>query len=67
MAMASSTVPRLGARWPPFFDTTSIITLRISEAKIGSSDLDRAFKSAGELILSRKLKGNVLLIPFDIL
>jgi hypothetical protein len=58
MAMASSTVPRLGARWPPFLDTTSIIIFLISEARSGRSFLDIFFKSSGELIFSRKL--NVL-------
>jgi hypothetical protein len=56
MAIANSTVPKLGARWPPFFDTTSMMTCRISDAREGRSFLGIFFKSAGESILSRKLK-----------
>lgn len=62
MAIASSTAPRLGARWPPVLETVSTITFRISVARSGRSDIEIFFKSTGELILSSMLK--MFLTPY---
>ena len=51
--MVSSTTPRLLARWPPFFPTTSIIVFRISCASWEISFLSSFFISAGDFIVGK--------------
>lgn len=47
-AIVSSTVPRFGARWPPFLETTSMIRLRISSDRAVSSFPVSFRRSSGE-------------------
>src|SRR5262245_29839375 len=51
--MVSSTAPRLGARCPPVFETTSTTYWRSSEASCSSSCWLNRFKSEGELTSGR--------------
>lgn len=46
----SSTTPRLGPRWPPFSEVTSMILLRISVAKVESDSTESSLMSSGPLI-----------------
>src|SRR5208337_1823231 len=48
MAMVSSTTPRFGPRWPPFFARTLMSSSRISAASCSSCQKLSCFTSAGE-------------------
>src|SRR5258706_14357060 len=56
-AMVSSTTPRFGPMWPPFFAVTAISSSRISAASWGSCAGASAFTSLGPRIVSRTRAG----------
>src|SRR6266704_4438771 len=51
--MVSSTAPRLGARWPPVFETTSMMYWRSSTANCSRSRAGSLLMSAGEPMVDR--------------
>lgn len=57
--MVNSTMPKLGAKWPPLWEVTSIRRVRISVARVSSDSKDKCLRSLGECILLSITKINL--------